>query len=346
MTSGDSGFMARRLGDILVDEGIITTKTLGRALEIQENSSQEKKIGKILLEMFVLTPEELDAALEKQSSPFADVEGKKKLGELLVGGGLISRKTLEKALSLQKATGRRLGEVLEDMHVVNEFELIEFLGKQCGMHVIGDFSNREFNKDLLELVPANLAFNKLVFPVSLASNQLALAINDPLDGETIEFISRLTGMLIYPVLAARSHIVSATSKNYSEYSGVTFRADVMLVEENDELATPLKEAMEEKGLRVARFTNANDAVSKMASVQPKYIVADEASCGLSPESFLDNIRDNIKGTRTCVALYMEKEGLKEELGYLKAGFHETYIKPYNPERDSLRIAFKLGKIQS
>ncbi len=336
--------MARRLGDILVDEGIITSKTLSRALQLQKKAGAEKKIGRILLEMYVVTPDEVESALNKQSSPFANVESKKMLGDILVANGFISRNTLEKALELQKRTGKKLGEVLEDMHVVNEFELVEFLGRQCGMHVIGDFSKKEFSKDLLELVPANVVLNKLIFPVSLASNQLAVAMNDPFDGETIEFISRLTGMIIFPVLAARSHIIAAVTKNYSEYGGLSTRCDVMLVEGSDEMADAITAALERKGLRVARFTNANDAAMKMESTHPKYILADESSCGLSPENFMGNIRGYLNGTRTYLSLYMSRVNVKTELAYLQAGFNEVNIKPYNPERDAMRIAFRIEKM--
>ena len=336
--------MARKLGDILLDEGIISSKTLERALKRQKNDENGKKIGIILLEMYVVTNEELDAALNKQQSPFSDVEGKKRLGDILVNFGLISRNTLEKALVVQKRNGKKLGEVLEDMNVVTEYELVEFLGKQCSLHVIGEFAHKEFNKDMLELLPAEFVIRKMVFPVSQVSNQLAVAIYDPFDGETIEFISRLTGMIIIPVLAARSHILAAIAKHYSQYGGLTQRADVLFVEGDDDIAKTVRKSLEEKGLRVVRVTNANDAVSKMEDVRPKYILADESSCGLSPEHFINSIKGYIDGTKTYTCLYMSKINLKSELAYMNAGFHEIQIKPYHPERIAMCIAHRIEKM--
>ncbi len=54
----------------------------------------------------------------------------KPLGDILVDSELISRKTLEKALDRQKNQGKRLGQVLEEMGVVNEQELMEALLRQ------------------------------------------------------------------------------------------------------------------------------------------------------------------------------------------------------------------------
>ncbi len=54
----------------------------------------------------------------------------KQLGDILVDTELISRKTLERALERQKATAKRLGQVLEEMGVITEAELMEALVSQ------------------------------------------------------------------------------------------------------------------------------------------------------------------------------------------------------------------------
>lgn len=54
----------------------------------------------------------------------------KQLGEILVETELISKKTLERALERQVGTDKRLGQVLEEMGVVNDQELMEALIRQ------------------------------------------------------------------------------------------------------------------------------------------------------------------------------------------------------------------------
>ncbi|HTP65317.1 MAG TPA: two-component system response regulator, partial [Geobacteraceae bacterium] len=48
---------------------------------------------------------------------------KKQLGDLLVEAGIITVKTLERALSRQTGSGKRLGMVLEEMGVLTDEEL-------------------------------------------------------------------------------------------------------------------------------------------------------------------------------------------------------------------------------
>jgi hypothetical protein len=52
---------------------------------------------------------------------------RKRIGELLVDSGIISGKTLERALKIQKASGKHLGELLREMGIVNDEEVAEAL---------------------------------------------------------------------------------------------------------------------------------------------------------------------------------------------------------------------------
>jgi type IV pilus assembly protein PilB len=57
--------MAKQIGQILMESGMINIDDLNEALEIQKSSSQ--KLGEILISMGAITPEELEMILEFQS---------------------------------------------------------------------------------------------------------------------------------------------------------------------------------------------------------------------------------------------------------------------------------------
>ena len=71
----------------------------------------------------------------------------KQLGEMLVAGGIISRKTLERALARQQGSGKRLGQVLEEMGVVTEDEVM--LAVESQMSPFADAGQRRQLGDLL-----------------------------------------------------------------------------------------------------------------------------------------------------------------------------------------------------
>ena len=55
---------------------------------------------------------------------------RRKLGELLVETGLLTRAKLEEALNSQKGTGRRLGQVLVELEFISEDEMAFALAMQ------------------------------------------------------------------------------------------------------------------------------------------------------------------------------------------------------------------------
>src|SRR6266704_1294347 len=109
------------IGNLLVEAGIISATTLERALDVQKKSG--KRLGSLLSEMGIVTDEEIVAALAKQNEAQAAPERstagpataeKNPIGNLLVKAGIISVKTLERALEMQKKSGKRLGALLSD----------------------------------------------------------------------------------------------------------------------------------------------------------------------------------------------------------------------------------------
>ena len=56
--------MAKLLGQVLMESGMITIDELNEAIEVQKSSGQ--KLGDILISLEVISPEELQMALEFQ----------------------------------------------------------------------------------------------------------------------------------------------------------------------------------------------------------------------------------------------------------------------------------------
>lgn len=56
----------RRIGSILLENGIITEEQLKEGLQLHEQSGHSEPLGKILLEKGYVDPQQLDASLERQ----------------------------------------------------------------------------------------------------------------------------------------------------------------------------------------------------------------------------------------------------------------------------------------
>ncbi len=98
-----------RLGDILIEEGVVSPEDVEAALAQQADSSERKPIGELLLAQAHISRQQLDAAIEEQQrNPEAG-----RLGDILVRMGAIAAPDLEATLKAQSAPVRpKLGELL------------------------------------------------------------------------------------------------------------------------------------------------------------------------------------------------------------------------------------------
>ncbi|MDE6127577.1 MAG: type II secretion system protein GspE, partial [Lachnospiraceae bacterium] len=120
---------------------------------------------------------------------------KVRLGDALVKDGMISEEQLQKALELQKGSGRKLGETLIDAGMVTEENIARVLSKQLGYESI-DLQNISVSKDVLDLVTPSVLKKNRVLPIEYAPdnmNILRVAMADPLDLDAMDDISIITG---------------------------------------------------------------------------------------------------------------------------------------------------------
>lgn len=148
---------------------------------------------------------------------------KKKLGEILVEAGLVSKQQIDEALRVQKETGERLGKVLVRLNLINEEALISFLGEQLGIpHV--DLKDYLVDPDTINLVPEFVARKHQLVPLFKIGDTLTVAMVDPLNVFAIDEVSLKAGCTIEPALAMESDI----KKAIDQYYGVTGTMDEVI----------------------------------------------------------------------------------------------------------------------
>ena len=141
-----------------------------------------------------------------------------RLGELLLKEGKITQLQLEKAISIQKQEGGRLGEIFVKLGILKEGEVVEVLGKQLNIPYfnLGTELKPAADQSLEQLVPKAFALRNTVLPLSRTLRSLTVAMPDPLDLILIDNLRRLTGCEINPVIATRSNIGKAIENFYGK----------------------------------------------------------------------------------------------------------------------------------
>ncbi len=138
----------------------------------------------------------------------------KRLGELLVEGGLITPAQLQSAITHQKIARGRLGSNLVALGYISEEVLMDFLSHQTGVPQV-DVRNMDVSPQILKLVPHRLADQFTVLPIATKEpKSLVLAMSDPSDLNAIDSARFASGLHVEPVVASHSALRKAISDLY------------------------------------------------------------------------------------------------------------------------------------
>ncbi len=144
-----------------------------------------------------------------------------KIGDLLVEQGLITLAQLNAALEKQKATDKRIGEILVDQEAVDEKEILKIIAGIYRLPII-DLENCALNEKLLSSFPSEILDKHKVLPIEIKDNNLIVATSDPLDVVALQEIRYISGHQVRPVLAGLKDITARLKRSHE--SRRTFQA--------------------------------------------------------------------------------------------------------------------------
>ena len=202
----------------------------------------------------------------------------KKLGDLLVEAGLITREQLQEALEVQKQDNERLGTILVKLGYLTEEEITSFLSKQYGIPAV-NLEHFEISEDVIKRIPSDIARKYMLIPITRTGSTLTVAMADPTNIYALDDIKFLTGLNVEPVVASELSIKKAIDKYYGSETQIELRkvvedlegdfgedADLEVVEDEEEIDLESLVASVEEA-PVVKFVNMMlmDAVKKGAS---------------------------------------------------------------------------------
>ena len=137
---------------------------------------------------------------------------RKRLGDLLVEAGLITKEQLEETLK-EKAPGQKLGDALLQRGYITEQQLIEVLEFQLGIPHVSLY-RYPIDPKLMNLVPKEFAKRNMLIPLKQDGDRLFVAMADPMDFFAIDDLRLSTGFHIEVAIASKDDILRAINKYY------------------------------------------------------------------------------------------------------------------------------------
>ena len=166
---------------------------------------------------------------------------KKRLGDFLKEKSAVSDQCLQMALSEQRKSGKRIGEILVEKKCINETTLLSYLGIYYNTNII-NLDEMDIPFSIINKVPYRVARRYRTIPFDIENNVLKVAMDSPNDATILDEIKFITGMSIEPYIATDGMIERALSKYYgssveleeiAKKAGATNNIDVVIDDERE-----------------------------------------------------------------------------------------------------------------
>ena len=144
-----------------------------------------------------------------------DSDGRRKrIGEIMIEMGLISRSQLEEALRAQDARPqRRLGAIFVEMGFAEEEIIARVIARQLDLSFVR-IMPESVEPRAVKVLSREMAERRNCMPLSLDAGRLILAMANPLDLVALDEVEGATGLRVDPVMATPTDITDAISRHY------------------------------------------------------------------------------------------------------------------------------------
>ncbi len=224
----------KKFEDYLVDTGVITQEQLYNTLESQKSASKKTSANPECL-----TASNIYELLSKKTKHMG-LKQFKKLGDILIESGIITKEQLENALKLQMEKKQKIGRLVIELGYASEEQIYSALSKKLNIPVIS-CSDIIISEDIKKLLPKDMAEKNNVFPMAVNDGTLILAMADPLDYEAISDITFKTRLKVAPVISHDWAVKKAIENNYYDdekygflASDIDVNKDIEFTEESEE----------------------------------------------------------------------------------------------------------------
>jgi type IV pilus assembly protein PilB len=199
-----------KIGDQLVREGIIDAHQLERAVEEQKRTG--KLMGKILVEQGLVKEDLLHAFLKKQMRS----RDYRRLGDILVEEGKVTRAQLDATLEMSQRSGQKLGSVLVKKGFIEERELVDILAAKLDVRPV-NFQETDLPGNVATLLPEELCRMYKVMPMGVEKQKFRIAMVNPSDLKTIDILRFKVGMELEPYMAAEKDLLETIERIYRKH---------------------------------------------------------------------------------------------------------------------------------
>lgn len=157
----------------------------------------------------------------------------KQLKDFLLDSELLNPKEIEEAFRSAEKNKQLMGDILLEKNVISSEELNKLYAYILGTPFV-DISKETISPEILKIIPEPIAKKYKIVAFDKGDGNLKVAMLNPDDLQTIEFIKKKTGLSITPCLTTEEGIMSAL-KQYEKSLKAEFGDMIGLEEKGDDI---------------------------------------------------------------------------------------------------------------
>ncbi len=146
-------------------------------------------------------------------STSAPPSGRRLIGQILKGYGLLREGQIQEALREQQKNGGLLGQCLVALGCCTPEDVVRGLAEQAGMQSV-DLSSVEPQAAALDLVDSSTAHAYGILPLRIEGEVLTVALADPMNTAVLEDLGFSTGLEVRGAVAASAEIKAKVLEHY------------------------------------------------------------------------------------------------------------------------------------
>ena len=218
------------------------------------------------------------------------LQQKMPFGEQLVATGMLLDVQLQLALREQQRTGGSLARILVQLGFITPEVLAEFMGRQAGSHAI-NLNDTPIDRDILSLVPLEVARRCVGMPVSRRNGTLTVALADPFDVNAVDILRQVTGLGIEVVTAPERDILNCLELYYTTGDTLGESIDKVLEEKDRQKIQSLEEVLS----RMANKDEDAPVIRAVRQIITRAVNNRASDIHFEPEERMMRVRTRIDG---------------------------------------------------
>jgi type II secretory ATPase GspE/PulE/Tfp pilus assembly ATPase PilB-like protein len=206
MTNRKAGESSKKVGELLVEQKLISQDQLIEALELQK-TFPDQPVGQLLCKLGFIKESDLSFVLDQKNK-------RRKLTDILLKNELIDQQKISHAREVSKQSGISLERAILKLRYLDEEQMAQAVASQYDLPYVL-INSFDLDVSLSRYISAVYAQKQRIVPISKIGNTLTLAMAEPLKNHDIRELEDSIRLRIISAIATEASIYKALKRLYN-----------------------------------------------------------------------------------------------------------------------------------